>query len=98
MIENTNENLNEEEKQLDDALDIAKSYLILADSEAGRNLIKSLKEQIEGLISVILANYKNSSHVELINQLARLEVLRDIINELIYSKEKVDILIKELKK
>jgi hypothetical protein len=85
--------MEEELKQLDRA----KSFLILADSEAGKNIIETLADKYNGILESILVGYKTLSHIDLLNLLSRLDVVRGFLQEFDEAKEKVEVLTNELK-
>ena len=85
------------DNEIQDALDEAKTWLILKQSKAGKIVINKLKEDIEHQIGKIAGSYGELTHIQLITEISKLEVRRNLLDNIIGSEEKVKILEEELK-
>lgn len=82
-------------EELKEKLDKQKSYLILKDSEAGKNFIKNLEKEITDKIDQIINTYKNITHLELLTLVVQLEALKDLLETIEKAEQRVDDLTKE---
>lgn len=87
----------EDQKEIVDELDKAKSFLILKESEAGKYVIDDLKKAKNDLVGSLIGGYGNKSHIELISIIARLESVSNLLDKIMNSEEAVKILKEELK-
>ena len=87
----------EAKKELEDDLGKAKAILVVKDSEGGKMLIDGLRSDIDGIINRLINSYKESTHIQLISEIASLEAKRNLLNDIESSEYKVEILKNELK-
>lgn len=85
----------QELENLKTELNKAKSYLILKDSEAGKELITSINKDIDSKIESLLIEYRTCDHTELVIKILEVKALKELINNLLVAEEKVSILQEE---
>ena len=81
--------------EIKDRLDKEKSLLILSESEGGKELMESLKGDVDNLINRLTRDYEVVEHIALVTLIAKLEAKKDLLELLARAKENVKILTEE---
>lgn len=87
----------EDQDQIIEQLNRAKSFLMFRESDAGKLMIVDLEQDIDRAVDKLVARYRDASHIELTVTIANIESLKNLLQELNSAKEKVEILTNELK-
>lgn len=77
-------------------LEMAKSLLVVKESEGGKMLLEDLKKGVADSLDIIISNYKEWEHIRLITELAKIEAITGLINKLSVNEETVKLLEIEL--
>lgn len=87
--------MEEQLRDLKAKIEKQKSYLILKESKAGKNFLKSLEDEIKDKTSEIIASFRKVGHVELITLVVELEALMNLLETINNAEQKVDALMEE---
>ena len=82
----------EELELLEKELDRLKAFLILKNSEGGKYLLEKFKQDREDIVQDLIGCYQEASHIQLINKLSNLSSISTMIDSILESEEKVEIL------
>lgn len=77
-------------------LEMAKSLLVVKESEGGKMLLDNLKDDAANSLDIIISNYKEWDHIRLITELAKIEAIKALSDKLNVNQETVKLLETEL--
>lgn len=77
-------------------LEMAKSLLVVKESDGGKMILESLEKDVSNSLDIIVSNYKEWEHIRLITEIAKIEAVKGLISKLNVSQETVKLLETEL--
>jgi len=77
-------------------LEMAKSLLVVKESEGGKILLDDLNKDAANSLDIIISNYKEWDHIRLITEIAKIEAINNLSSKLNVNQETVKLLETEL--
>jgi hypothetical protein len=77
-------------------LEMAKSLLVVKESEGGKMLLDDLNKDATNSLDIIISNYKEWDHIRLITEIAKIEAINNLSSKLNVNQETVKLLETEL--
>lgn len=74
-----------------------KSILIVSQTEAGKAVLESLKQDVVNITDKLVRIYTTATHIELLGEIARLESTQNLIKSFTTTEEDIKVLTDELK-